>query len=65
MRKPAPAALFACCVAAGVVVAGAGARAETFIVGQAAGLDEDSIAVQGERIRLWGIDGATRLLRDF
>jgi endonuclease YncB( thermonuclease family) len=32
------------------------ARAETILSGVAAGLDEDSIAVQGKRVRLWGID---------
>ncbi|HJQ57606.1 MAG TPA: thermonuclease family protein [Vineibacter sp.] len=32
------------------------ARAETILSGTAAGLDEDSIALQGKRVRLWGID---------
>jgi endonuclease YncB( thermonuclease family) len=32
------------------------ARAETILAGTASGLDEDSIAVQGKRVRLWGID---------
>ncbi|HEX2884896.1 thermonuclease family protein [Vineibacter terrae] len=31
-------------------------RAETILSGTAAGLDEDSIALQGQRVRLWGID---------
>ena len=35
---------------------GASPRAETILSGMASGLDEDSIAVQGKRVRLWGID---------
>jgi len=45
------AAVVACCVALSVSV-----RAETILSGTAAGLDEDSIALQGQRVRLWGID---------
>lgn len=41
----------ACCVALSADV-----RAETILSGTAAGLDEDSIALQGQRVRLWGID---------
>lgn len=45
------AALVACCLASATW-----ARAETILSGMASGLDEDSIAVQGKRVRLWGID---------
>ena len=44
-------AVVACCVALSGSV-----RAETILAGTAAGLDEDSIALQGQRVRLWGID---------
>lgn len=44
-------AVVACCFA----LSGSG-RAETILSGTAAGLDEDSIALQGQRVRLWGID---------
>lgn len=44
-------AVVACCVALS-----SGVRAETIMAGTAAGLDEDSIALQGQRVRLWGID---------
>jgi endonuclease YncB( thermonuclease family) len=44
-------AAVACCVALG-----SGVRAETILSGTAAGLDEDSIALQGKRVRLFGID---------
>ncbi len=44
-------AVVACCVALSGNV-----RAETIMSGTSAGLDEDSIALQGQRVRLWGID---------
>jgi endonuclease YncB( thermonuclease family) len=45
------AAAIACCIALS-----GGVRAETIVSGSAVGLDEDSIAVQGKRMRLFGID---------
>ncbi|MCW5747015.1 MAG: thermonuclease family protein [Alphaproteobacteria bacterium] len=47
--------LLALIVACGVALC-VDARAETILSGTAAGLDEDSIALQGKRVRLWGID---------
>lgn len=49
--------LLAVIILASLVLAhGTGARADTILSGTAAGLDEDSIALEGKRVRLWGID---------
>jgi len=44
-------AAVACCVALS-----GGVHAETILSGTASGLDEDSIALQGKRVRLFGVD---------